>query len=202
MNKAFLLACCCGFALAQAPAAPVAQVASPDAGGFAFSEPPTKAKPFVLEGKMTVTMATPTYSKAAGGYKSTGSLGNEALVNTTPGNGRDGAKDPSKSMDDKSQDPNAPGSMQSNRSYAVQVPPGGKLMVQLKVKRLRNWRVRFISENYGRTEDPGLFVNKLHHRDDAAFYQNKSDRTMTIHCVLVGIEPMENEPFALVFTDY
>jgi hypothetical protein len=201
MNKAFLLACCCGFALAQTPAAPVAQV-PPGAAGFAFSEPPTKAKPYVLEGKMTVTMATPTFSKAAGGYKSTGSLGNEALVASAPASAKEAAKDPSKSLDDKSQDPNAPGSMQSNRSYAIQVPPGAKLMVQLKAKRLRNWRVRFVSENYGRTEDPGLFVNKLHHRDDAAFYQNKSDRVMTIHCVLLGIEAMENEPYALVFTDY
>ena len=84
--------------------------------------------------------------------------------------------------------------MRSSCSYAIQVPPGAKLKVTLNCRHLRSFRVRFINNTYGRTEDPGLFVNKLQHRDDVAFYENKSNEVRTIHCVLLGVEPMEDEP--------
>jgi len=93
-------------------------------------------------------------------------------------------------------------SLRSYHSYAIQVPPGAKLKVTLNCRRLRSFNVRFISDTYGRTEDPGLFVNKLQHRDDAAFYENKDKEVRTIHCVLLGVEPMVDEPYSLVFTDY
>jgi len=166
---------------AQAPAAPSSPAAqSPDA--ISLVAAPTKQKPYLIEGKMTVTTNAPTYSSA--NARGEGALLKEGLAGSTSSKGDSGPD------------------MSSNRSYAIQVPPKAKLMVQLKCRRLRNFRVHFVSESMGRTEDPGLFVNRLHHRDDAAFYENKTAQVKTIHCILVGVEPMTEEPFTLVFTDY
>jgi len=162
----------------QAPA-PVATGDQP----VSLSDFPTRKKPFTLTGKMTVTTASPT------GF--TGSMANEGLAEGSAG--RSGKRGGSGS--------GGP-SMRSSCSYAIQVPPGAKLKVTLNCRRLRSFSVRFINDTYGRTEDPGLFVNKLHHRDDVAFYENKSNEVRTIHCVLLGVEPMEDEPYSLVFTDY
>lgn len=199
MNRILLLACLASAlpGRAQAPAMPpvAAQPAAPD--NLSFAEPPTRKKPFVIEGRMTVTKAAPAFAKSAGGMKSKGSMGNEGLAEN-PASDR---KDPSKA--DKGSGGAAAGdNAKSNASYTLQVPPKTRLMVRLNCKRLRDFQLKFISETLDRTEDPGLFVNKIQHRYDAAFYENRTDQVKTIHCVLVGIENMDNEPYSLVFTDY
>jgi hypothetical protein len=150
---------------------------APAPQGFDPKEFPTRKHPFRYEDRMTVTVEAPAYVNPGGKQ---GAFSQEGL--------RDSGKRGT--------------GMLSNRSFAIQVPPHIRLKVTLECRRLRSFNVRFISDSFGRTEDPGLFVNRLHHRDDAAFYENKSEETRLIHCVVVGVEPMENEPFALVFTDY
>ena len=164
---------------------------APDPTGaqpISLTEFPTRKHPFTLTGKMTVTTIAPSYAPTGAGQ---GAMANEGLAEGSSGKskkrGAVGAGGPS---------------LRSSCSYAIQVPPGAKLKVALSCRRLRSFNVRFISDTYGRTEDPGLFVNKLQHRDDAAFYENKSKEARTIHCVLLGVEPMDEEPYSLVFTDY
>ena len=153
---------------------------------------PTRKTPFLLEGKMTVTMTAPTY--VAQGGTAQGALLGEGL--------KESRENPQGGRRKSSAQPSSKGSLNSNRSYSIQVPPGAKLKVALQCRRLRSFSVRFVSDTFGRTEDPGLFVNKLNHREDAAFYQNKGDGVKTIHCILEGVEPMQDEPYTLVFTDY
>ena len=156
---------------------------------ISLAEFPTRKNPFTLTGKMTVTTAGPTYAPTGAGQ---GAMANEGLAEG--GGGRGGKRGASSGSGGLS--------MRSYCSYAIQVPPGAKLKVTLNCRCLRSFNVRFISDTYGRTEDPGLFVNKLQHRDDAAFYENKDKEVRTIHCVLLGVEPMVDEPYSLVFTDY
>jgi hypothetical protein len=155
---------------------------------ISLAEFPTRKHPFTLTGRMTVTTVTP---MAATGAGQGGAMANEGLAETAGGRGGKRASTSS-----------AGPSLRSSCSYAIQVPPGAKLKVALNCRRLRSFNVRFINDSYGRTEDPGLFVNKLQHRDDAAFYENKSKEPRIIHCVLLGVEPMVDEPYSLVFTDY
>jgi hypothetical protein len=170
---------------AQAPTRVQAIAADPTgAQPISLAEFPTRKNPFTLTGKMTITTATPT------GFQ--GSMVNEGLAEG--GGGRSGKRGASSGTGGLS--------MRSSCSYAIQVPPGAKLKVTLSCRRLRSFNVHFISNTYGRTEDPGLFVNRLHHRDDVAFYENKDKEIRTIHCVLLGVEPMVDEPYSLVFTDY
>jgi hypothetical protein len=175
---------------AQAPTRVQAMGADPTgAQPISLAEFPTRKNPFTLTGKMTVTTAGPTYAPTGAGQ---GAMANEGLAEG--GGGRGGKRGASSGSGGLS--------MRSSCSYAIQVPPGAKLKVSLNCRRLRSFNVRFISDTYGRTEDPGLFVNRLHHRDDVAFYENKDKEVRTIHCVLLGVEPMVDEPYSLVFTDY
>jgi hypothetical protein len=193
MLPSLVLALQLAFLQSPEPLAPAkAPAAEPDATGtrpISLASFPTRKNPFTLTGKMTVTTAAPTYAPTGAGK---GSMADEGLAEG--GGGRGGKRGGSTDT--------AGPSMRSYRSYAIQVPPGAKLKVALSCRRLRSFNVRFISDTYGRTEDPGLFVNKLQHRDDVAFYENKGAEVRTIHCVLLGIEPMVDEPYSLVFTDY
>jgi len=177
--------------VAPPPAAPATPASMADPTGtqpISLTEFPTRQHPFTLTGKMTVTTVTP---MAPTGTGQGGAMANEGLAEGSGGRGgkRGGAATGGPSL-------------RSSCSYAIQVPPGAKLKVALNCRRLRSFNVRFINNTYGRTEDPGLFVNKLQHRDDAAFYENKSKEVRIIHCVLLGVEPMVDEPYSLVFTDY
>lgn len=178
--------------LAQAPAQPPP---AQEGQVMNLADFPTRKNPYVLKGTMTVTLAAPAY--VAVGATGTGSLLKDG-IQPAEGEGKGGRKGDKQGADANRQS----SSLKSTRSYFINVPPKAKLKVALQCRRLRNFNVRFISDTYGRTEDPGLFVNKLQHRDDAAFYENKSGKACTIHCVLTGVEPMEEEPYALVFTDY
>ena len=180
--------------LSQAPVqAPDPAKAQPAQGPQALSLPdfPSRKNPYVIKGTMTVTLVAPSY--AAVGAAGPGVLLKDGMAD--PEGGGKGGK--------RSKGGNEPGSgLSSTRSYFIKVPPKAKLKVALECRRLRNFNVRFVNDTYGRTEDPGLFINKIHHRDDAAFYENKSEEVRIIHCVLTGVEPMEEEPFSLVFTDF
>ena len=169
---------------------------------ISLAEFPTRKHPFTLTGKMTVTTVAPTYAPT-GAQK--GAMANEGLAEVAgerSGKRGSATEGGSQGSGMPSSATSSSPSMRSYYSYAIQVPPGAKLKVTLNCRRLRSFNVRFINNTYGRTEDPGLFINKLHHRDDVAFYENKSKEALTIHCVLLGVEPMVDEPYSLVFTDY
>lgn len=85
--------------------------------------------------------------------------------------------------------------------YPIDVLPKTRLKVQLQGN-TRLFKVVFVGEDMGRTFDPGLTVNRIMGRPDASFYENSTGQVRRIHCVLIGIEPMVDEPYTLVFTDY
>ena len=87
------------------------------------------------------------------------------------------------------------------QAFALTVPPKTKLKATL-VGRTTNFRMMFVSEDMNRTYDPGLQVNKIMGREDAAFYDNRTNEVKHIFCMVMGKEPMTNEPFKLVFTDF
>ena len=176
--KALLLLSCLTLvlpSLAQAPAKPLTLV-----------DPPTRKNPYKIEGKMTSTVAAAGFVSAAANAKGAGSLSADAM---------EGGKASGKGEGTGT-------TMHSHVTYTIAVAPHSKLMVALKAARLRDFKVRFISADLGRTEDPGLLPNRIHHRDDIALYDNRTDRIQSIHCDLQGVEPMTEEPFALIFTDY
>ena len=53
-----------------------------------------------------------------------------------------------------------------------------------------------------RTIDPGLAVNRVMGRPDAAFYENKTDAVRKLYVVVQALEPMTDQPFTLIFTDF
>jgi hypothetical protein len=89
----------------------------------------------------------------------------------------------------------------SFQSMLLNVAPHSKLKAQLKGSP-RGLKVFFVSEDMNRTLDPGLAVNRIMGRDDAAFYENKTDKVRNIYCVVQATEQMTDNPFTLVFTDF
>lgn len=85
--------------------------------------------------------------------------------------------------------------------YHLLVPPGTRLKAQLQGTP-RDFHLMFVSSSKGRIQDPGLEVNKLLQRSDAAFYENKTDTTKTIYCIVRGFADMENKSFTVIFTDF
>lgn len=125
---------------------------------------PTREKPQIVTGRMSMGAAAPTYAK--------------------PGRAH-----------------NAGSNQIAEQDYPIQVPPKTKLKVQLKGNP-RLFRVVFVGGDMGRTQDPGLSVNRVMGRSDAQFYDNRSNETKTIYCVVLGQDEMKDEPYELVFTDY
>jgi hypothetical protein len=88
-----------------------------------------------------------------------------------------------------------------NATYALSIPAGAKVKVEL-LGRKRSFKVFFIGADMGRTFDPGLTVNRILGRPDASFYENRTQETKGIYCVVTGLEPMVDEPYKLIFTDF
>jgi len=127
-------------------------------------EVPTRAKPQILEGRM--------------------SKGANAPVYAAPG---------------RAQNPGIP--QRAYHTFPLSVPPGTKLKATLKATP-GYFRVFFVSADMGRTRDPGLTVNRILGRPDATFYENRTRSVKQINCIVMGLEPMDNEPYTIVLTDF
>ena len=147
---------------AQAPQG--AEVAPLSRGPGQILEVPTRAKPQVLEGRM--------------------SKGANAPVYAAPGS---------------AQSPGIP--QRAYHTFPLSVPPDTKLKATLKATP-GYFRVFFVSADMGRTPDPGLAVNRILGRQDAAFYENRTSSVKQINCIVMGLEPMDNEPYTIVLTDF
>lgn len=91
--------------------------------------------------------------------------------------------------------------LRSRKVYHLTVPPGMRLKAQLKGSP-RWFQVQFLSSTLGRTQDPGLFVNQVHKRQDDAYYVNRTAAPTTIYCIVKALEQVVDKPYTVVFTDF